>query len=200
MVINSMEDVLIEIYNIKNIEKIKILNFSLKKETNLDIIPSLIVIYDNGKSLILNERDKYFKTFVKKVTEVYNDEKDREISNNIDPFKLNKKIDISKHDEEILKNGLLTSINKEYEFYKDKKEYNESMFFKQDEIKSIFPILKYHIEDLFESNSIDISDNIKGYQDKYVTDCKIDSGYKKININYIKVTDNNYGFIKNNYY
>ena len=194
MIINSMEDILIEIYKIKNIEKIKILNLSLKNNTNIDIIPSLIITYDNGKSLVLNERDKYFKTFVKKVTEVYNDEKDKIISNNIDPFKLNNQIDISEHDRKILENGVLTSINKEYEFYKDKKSYLESMFFKNDEIKAVFDILKYHIEDLFNENNIDISEKINGYQDRYITECKIDNIYKKINLNYNKITDNNFYF------
>ena len=186
MTITSMDDILIKIYNIKNIEKIKILNFSLKKDSNIDVIPSLLVIYNNGKTLILNERDKYFKTFVKKVTEVYNDEKDRTESNNIDPFNLRKEIEISSHDKEILENGILANISKEYKFYEDKYEYDESLFFTEDEIKTLFPILKYHLEDFFKSNGLEISNNFKGYQNRYFTETKIDGLLKKISFNYIK--------------
>ncbi len=194
MTITSMDDNLIKIYSIKNIEKIKIINFSLKKDSNIDVIPSLLVTYNNGKTLILNERDKYFKTFVKKVTEVYNEEKDRTESNNIDPFKLNKEIEISSHDKEILENGILTNISKEYKFYEDKYEYDESLFFTEDEVKTLFPILKYHLEDFFKSNGLEINDNFKGYQNRYFTETKIDGLLKKISFNYIKISDNRYKF------
>ena len=68
----GMDSIMIDIYNIRNIENINIYDIVSPGSSELDIIPSMLVIYDGGKTINLCSRDKYFDTFVRKVIEVYN--------------------------------------------------------------------------------------------------------------------------------
>ena len=105
MQIQGMDQLLIEIQNIRNIESISIDDFLY---TTGDLVPLLTVIYDKGKTIMLSSKEKYFDTLVKKVVEIYNDEKDNILEDSItDPFKLRRRISIDEHTKEILNNGSL---------------------------------------------------------------------------------------------
>ena len=79
MRVNKMDDILMQIYDIKNIEEVWIydLSSSISVDNRLPIIPSLYVSYDGGKVINLCNKDKYFDVLFKKVREVYSVEKDR---------------------------------------------------------------------------------------------------------------------------
>ena len=135
MQIYGMEKTLIDIQNIRNITSI-ILNdflYSDNKSEKMELIPILSVYYNGGQSIVLTSRDKYFDTFVKKVTEVYNDEKNNIIEDSLtDPFKLRSHIVIDEHTKEVLEKGTLTNINDIYKDYSNKYSYDNSLLFQKD--------------------------------------------------------------------
>lgn len=71
----GMDNLMIDIYNIRNIEVVNIYDIMVPGTNKMDVIPSMLVIYDGGKTINLCSRDKYFNMLVRKVIEVYNDEK-----------------------------------------------------------------------------------------------------------------------------
>jgi len=73
----AMDDVLLYIYSIHNIESIKLYDMVLTENDKLLVMPALLVYFDHGKVLNLCPKDKYFRTFVKKVVQVYHEEKDK---------------------------------------------------------------------------------------------------------------------------
>ena len=70
--INKEDKTLIDIYNIKDIEVIHFQDLVPvnQNESKRKILPSLFIIYDGGKYMLLSEKDKYFDIFVKKVYQV----------------------------------------------------------------------------------------------------------------------------------
>ena len=92
----GMDPTLVEIYNIRNIESIKLWDLVSNDEDNKrTVIPAFMVIYDGGKQLNLCAKDKYFDVFVKKITEVYKDEKNNILEDALtDPFGLSRHIEI----------------------------------------------------------------------------------------------------------
>ena len=65
-----------QIYSIKNLDLIYIFatDSILNNETNKYI--GAKVVYDNKKTLTFDYTDKYFEKYIKKILEVYNNEKD----------------------------------------------------------------------------------------------------------------------------
>ena len=91
MQIYGMEKTLIDIQNIRNLTSIQLSGFMYSDDSSnkMELIPVLSITYDGGLSMILSARDKYFDSFVKKVTEVYNDEKNNILEDSLtDPFRL----------------------------------------------------------------------------------------------------------------
>ncbi len=198
MQVYGISDTLIKIYNIRNIESINIDNLRVVSSSKIELIPLLTVYYDHGKMLSLSSREKYFYSFVKKVTEVYNDEKNNIIEDKLtDPFKMRGTIKIDNHTKNILENGKLTELNSIYEFYNDKFSYDNSLLFQIDEVKLLFPIIKYHIEDLFNKTNkkVILNNDIQGYRDSFISYASVNGLNKVINILFSRNSDNDYTFI-----
>lgn len=197
MIIYGMEDMLINIQNIKNLTSVKLGSFMYSSEETgkMELVPILSVTYEGGKTLSLSSKEKYFDSFVKKVTEVYNDEKDNIIEDSLtDPFRLRSHILIDEHTRKVLESGSLRNINGIYSSYDDKYSYNNSLLFQKDEFKLLFPIIKYHLENLFSktSTNVKILDTIQGYRDNFLLKANIDGVEIVINISYFKENDNKY--------
>lgn len=199
MQISFMDKLLIDIYNIRNIESIDISDIVLSshKNTKSLIIPSLMVIYDGGRIINLCSRDDYFDIFVKKVTQVYHDELANIHEDSLmDPFGQHRRIKIDEHAKEILESGILTNKNKIYEFYNEKESYNDSLLNNKDNFTLLLPIIKYHLKELLEymDTKINYSNRFTGYRNRYVLFSKINNITNKLLINYKKVDDNIYSF------
>lgn len=195
MQVNVMDKILIDIYNIRNIESVSITDLALNSSDKLLIISSLIVVYDGGKMLNLCAKDKYFDELVKKVVEVYNDEKDNILEDDlINPFQLHTQIEIDEHTKKILESGKLLNKNEIYKFYDKKDSYKESLLFFKDEVNLLLPIIKYHVEEFFTmTDKVVIIDGIlKGYRDIYAIDSKIDGIDKVLTLFFNKIDDNVY--------
>jgi len=164
------DEELIKIYNIRNIESIKLTDLVQSYDNKRIIVPSLLVVYDNGKVLNLCSRDKYFDVFVKKVRQVYNDEKENILEDSLtDPFNMSRTIDIDDRTKKIL-DGELEFKNELYSFYENKKYYTESLIFEIDEVKMMLNIVKYHLKEMFSKTDITLNFNnqISGYKTNYV--------------------------------
>jgi len=190
MAIEVMDSLLIKIYGIKDIEEIHITDLvPSSREGKLDVLPSLFIMYDGGKYLSLCSQDKYFDVFVRKVFQVYNLEKDREIVDpRFNPFGTRTKIRIDDYSKSILESGELTLINEIYRFYDNKKSYENNLLFQEDEFRILLPIIKYHLKQLFDCTDRVItldSNNINGYRSNYTLDYKIDGIDDLLLINYV---------------
>ena len=177
--LNGMDDILVQIYSIKNIEEVSFTDLvptpMARKQFN--ILPSLYVKYDGGKYLNLCSKDKYFDIFVKKVYEVSSKEKDKVFEDTrFGPFSRQKGIIIDDKTKSILDSGDLTKVNELYKSYNYKKSYDNSLLFQIDEVKLLLPIFKYHIKQLFDQTDLVITFNdneLSGYRNKYSINCKV---------------------------
>lgn len=194
--IYEMDKTLMLIYGIKNIEEI---SFSDLLPTPLpgkqfNVLPSLYVKFDGGKYLNLCSKDKYFDIFVKKVFEVYQKEKDREIiDTRFGPFSSVSKIRIDEKTKKILESGDLTKINEVYKMYDEKKSYDDSLLFQIDELRVILPIFKYHIKQLFDNTDLVINfenNYLNGYRNKYTINCKINGIDEKLLLSFERINSN----------
>lgn len=191
----SMDNLVIDIYNIRNIEYINISDILIPNSSKMEVIPSLFINYDGGKTINLCSRDKYFDTFVRKVVEVYNDEKNNILEDNLtDPFRMRRTIQIDKHTKDILERGTLTEINDLYKFYSDKSKYNNSLLFVSDEFVQLIPIIKYHIKELFVQTDkhVEFEDKIMGYTNNFMFSGNVDGIFKYFPVIFDKVNDNEY--------
>lgn len=189
----GMDSELINIQNIRNLESIRYTEHLLSK----GLIPILQITYDGGKYMILSSTDKYFYSFVKKVIDVYNLEKNSIVDDSLtDPFRIRNKIDIDSKTEKVLESGILTDINSLYSFYKDKHAYNKSLIYQIDEVKSLLPMLIYHLEDFLTSFIVKstFDTNISGYKDNYTLNAQIDGLEKYIGISFDEINENEYDF------
>ena len=196
MQIYYTDKLLIDINNIKNLQAVWLENITQAKINNKFIYyPSLCISYDGGKFLSLMYNEKYFDSFVKKVTEVYNDEKDNVYEDKLlDPFNLHSKINIDDYTKEVLEKGYLSNLNELYKFYENKFSYNNSLLFENNELEFIMPIIKYHLEDFFKHTDtvFKMNDSIYGYRTLYNTNAIIDGKEKTILLNYNKENENEY--------
>ncbi len=192
----GMDPTLVEIYNIRNIESIKLWDLVSHDESNKRIvIPAFMVIYDGGKQLNLCAKDKYFDIFVKKITEVYRDEKNNILEDALtDPFGLSRHIEIDDFTKSVLESGDLTVANEIYGFYKDKERYEGSLFYQVDEVKSLVKIIQYHIKRLFANTdrNVNFNDEFSGYRNNYVMSGQIDGIDQYFPFTFQKVDSNHY--------
>lgn len=190
----GMEPDLVDIYNIRNLETIKIWEMVSMSSGQDMIVPAILITYDGGKSLNLCAKDKHFDTYVKKVFQVYSDEKDNILEDALsNPFRTNKGIDIDEKTKRILDSGKLESINEVYSFYQNKDSFDTSLTFQIDEVKSLIDIVKYHIMRLFSfTNKVIVFDNeeITGYRTNYAITGTIDGVDRTFPFSFDK-TDNN---------
>ena len=108
----GMDPSLVQIYNIRNLESVKVWDLVQNEIGKRVIVPAILIIYDGGKQLNLCAKDKYFDIYVKKVVEVYKDEKDNILEDNLtDPFRLKSRIDIDDNTKKIFESGNLEKIN-----------------------------------------------------------------------------------------
>jgi len=198
---HRMDAVFIDIYNIRNLTDVKISDVSSRHVDNKTIvIPALTVIYDNGKILSLTAEEKYFTTFVKKVVEVYNDEENNILENNLtDPFGIRRTINIDENTRRILRSGKLENINELYKFYENKCSYESSLLFQVDEVKLLIEMVKYHVSKFLSNSDINISfnDKLMGYKGHYTLEGNVNGIDKIFKINFYKISDNKYKFMIN---
>ena len=197
MIIYGMENMFIDIQNIRNLTSVSLGSFKYSNEESgkMELIPVLSITYENGKTLTLSSKDKYFDSFVKKVTEVYNDEKNNIVEDSLtDPFRLRSHILIDEHTKEVLESGTLRNVHEIYSSYENKYSYHNSLLFQKDEFKLLVPIIKYHIEDFFErtSKSVKFYNGIEGYRENFILKAYVDGHEKVINVLYHKVDENEY--------
>lgn len=194
MQVQTMDPLLIEIYNIRNLESIKLYDMVIGDSNNTLIVPALLVYYD-GKSLNLCAKDNFFTVFAKKVAQVYQDEKDLVMEDGLtDPFHLSSGIDIDEHSKSILTSGKLENIHEMYKFYDGKDFYDGSLLFQKDEVNLILPIIKYHIQKFLSitEKSVSFDDKFDGYRDNYTLTGTINGVSTTFPFVYDKISDNYY--------
>ena len=137
--------------NISSIEYMDIVQDIGVEDTK--IYPGFMVLFDNGSYLYLTSYDSYFDLFVKRLREVYLQEKDRIVEHTIMG---DRGIQIDDFTKNLLLNGELECVSDFYQFYQDKEGYSKRLLFEEDEVKALFPIIQYHLEMFLEKldNSI----------------------------------------------
>lgn len=186
-----------KIYKIKNIESISIKDIVQSVSEAIYVIPMLIVTYDGNKSMALCSRDKYFDEFVKKVTEVYKDEKDNIYEDGLtDPFGFRKSIRIDEHSKQILESKELLDVRSMYEHYDNLDSYDESLLFQSDEVETLMPIVQYHLTRFLEftDTSLKVDPSISGYRNRYAMNGSLNGFEKFFPFLYTKASDNHYLF------
>ena len=182
MTYNVMDPVLIEIYGIKDLNFVKFYDLTLSESNKQIIVPSLLISYGNGKYLNMSVKEKYFDVYVKKVIEVYNEEKE------------NNTVSVDERSKLILENGRLSNEEKITSFYDGKDSYDNSLIFQSDEIKSIMDIIRYEIKSFgeFANLNMSLSDNFRGYRTNYVMEASINGIFTYLLVQYDKIDDNHY--------
>lgn len=195
MQFRTMDEVLIQIYNIRNLESVKLYDMVLNDTNKLSVVPALLVYYDGGKSLNLCSKDKHFTTFAKKVVQVYKDEKENILEDSLtDPFHLNSGIDIDSHSKDVIENGTLGNIHSLYKFYDEKESFSGSLLFQKDEVNLLLPIIQYHIDRFLSitEKTVSLEDSLDGYRDNYTINGTVDGVPSIFPLVYDKVDDNTY--------
>lgn len=190
-----MDKTLIDIYNIRNIESVQVWNLMSSKESKMLVVPCVTIMYDGGKYLSLCAKDKYFDVYVRKVVEVYNDEKDNILEDSLtNPFGLRKGIDIDEHTKKILGSGELEQISSIYQFYDGKESYENTLLFSIDEARLLLPIIRYHVQKLFGTTDqiVFVEDVLTGYRDCYTLFAKVNGIDTNISLHFVKVDDKTY--------
>ena len=195
MLIETMDPMLIKIYEIKDIEEICFSDLAPSTVgSKFSVLPNLLIIYDGGKYLSLCSQDKYFDVFVKKVFQVYNLEKDRVIEDpDFDPFGHYTRLKIDERTKQILESGDLVKVNEIYSFYDDKKSYQNSLLFQSDELRLLLPMIKYHLKQIFDCTDRVItleSDVVNGYRNNYSINYKLDGMDDILMFNFVSHNNN----------
>lgn len=141
------EKELLEIKQIKNIESIKLEDiYQPIVNGKRYLVPGFIITYGEPSKIVFwTTQDKYFEEFVRKVKEVYLEEKDQVIREGI----MGKEyIRIDPLSKNILLNGNLEKLEGLYEHYKGQEGYNESLLFEEDHLKAKTSIIEYHLQEV----------------------------------------------------
>jgi len=195
MIYNKQDPMLNDIFAIKNLEFIKFYDLSLsgdkESEKKTMMVPALVISYNGGTIMNLSMMDKHFDTFVNKVLEVYNEEKNREVDD--DPFDTSK-IDIDEHSQKILDNCDIVNKSIYTERYENMDSYDNSMMFECDEIRNIIDIVRYEIKSFgeFANLNINLLDGIRGYRTNYILEANINDIFTYLLVHYDKIDENNY--------
>lgn len=197
MKINRTSDELIKINKIKNIRSItfKDLYETRAKEKNI-IMPGFMILSDEG-FMYLTSGDEYFEDFVRKIREIYNEEKDETYE---DGILGKKKLEIDPLAKSLLENGHVSNTSDLYSFYKEKTSYQESLLFERDRLKSFRGIILYHLKEtmkLFNKTLTDVrlSNGMNGI---YYLRCKINNEPQILPITYQQSSDNLYQIVVGN--
>ena len=119
------------------------------------IYPGFLVLYGASKYLFLATFDSHFEEFVRRLREVYLEEKDNIVSDGImGP----QKIKISDTTKKVLLSGELEKTSIFYEKFKNEEGYTDSLLFEEDELHSIFPIFEYHLRSILKRFDITMGD------------------------------------------
>lgn len=197
MQIYGMDPELVSIYNIRNLESIKIWDLVTSSPTKMIVLPAILISYDGGKFFHLCSKDKYYDVYVKKVMEVYHDEKNNILEDALtDPFRLRNTIVIDERSLSILESGELKRKSEVYAFYVGKDSYNQSLCFQRDEVAAFMPILIYHLERLFTFTDrvVSIDGELNGYRENYILNGKVDGIDTIFPFTYEKVSSDEYIF------
>ena len=156
MQIKHYSNLEMEIQKLKDIRMIQYEDLYVKGYTGkAKILPGFFVLYGNHEMLFLNTNDKGFPQFVKKLREVYLEEKDHIIQESIlGP----QKIQIDDLTKEILLSKDLEGIDSLYKDYYEEDGYSDSLFFQEDEFSNIFPIVEYHLRNMLKNISVELGD------------------------------------------
>ena len=195
MIFDFMDPELKEINRIKDIEFIKIYDLTTNDKDKIILLPALMVSYDNGKIINLSIKDKYFKEFVNKVIQVYNNEKRNVIENDsTSPLLIKREIDVDPRTKTILDNANFDAKESLTSFYRNKDGFDNSLMYEQDEIKSIIDIIRFAIMDFakFANLNVELRDNIKGYQTNYIIEANINGLFNYLLVHYDKKGNDDY--------
>ena len=203
MKIDKMDNLLIEINSLKNIRSIKYNDLYLTMNNKISILPSIIVFYDNMKCINLCINDKYFYELLRKVKEIYLEEKEKETKDIYGKSfysSLNLKIEIDPLTKLMLEESNLDELIKSYSFYDKDKSYNESLLFTTDEINTLLPIVKYNIKETLKQfdKTIVFNEKYDGYRNKLSFNTSLDGLFHPLLVDFNKKSFNNYEFIINN--
>ena len=157
---------LIEINQIKELVSITYRDLLIPngRKSNM-VVPGFMVFYGTpAKYLYMTALDPYFNEFVAKLREVYIEEKDHVIH---DELFGDLHIDIDNTTRELLLSGELDKTNYGYEEYCNKESYNESLLMEEDVLKALFPIIYYHLKESLKRfditiNNLELSHGING--------------------------------------
>lgn len=197
MQVYGMDPELVAIYNIRDLTSIKIWDLISDFNSKRLILPAILITYGNNQSLNLCSKDKYYDVYVKKVREVYQDEKNNILEDALtDPFRLRSHIDIDARSLRILESGELEQRNDVYAFYQGKDSFRQSLSFEKDEVETFVPILKYHLERLFALTDkvVSIGDELSGYRENYILSGKVDGIDTIFPFTYERVNNNEFNF------
>ncbi len=200
MIFNKMDDTLMKIYEIKDIEEINFTDLTPANitESKLVVVPCIYVRYDGGKFLNLCINDKYFDVYIKRIIEVYNEEKDKVIQDDeFNPFG-QKTIKIDEKSKRLLESDILTKINEIYKLYENKKSYDNNLLVQKDEFELLLPLIIYHLKKLLDYTDLNITFNddivVNGYRNNYTINCKIDGIDEILYIRFNKKSEFEYSF------
>lgn len=196
MQVYGMEPELVTIYNIRNLESVKLWDLESARGPKRTIIPAILITYDGGKHLNICATEKYFDIYVKKVAQVYKDEKNNILEDALtDPFRIHSRIDIDDFTKSVLESESLEQVSDIYSFYNGKESFDTSFFFQIDEVKSLVDILKYHMAKLFSfTNKVVLFNNseLTGFRNNYCLTGQVDGIETTFPIVYEKLDNNKY--------
>ncbi|MBQ3307424.1 MAG: hypothetical protein IJG68_04450 [Bacilli bacterium] len=145
MHIQTKDDQYLEIQQMKDLISIDYQDlFITTSKEKVRILPGFLAFYGNGKSLFLTSRDPYFEVFVKRLKEVYQEEKDNIVREEIMG---SKGILIDDFAKQLLLSGELECTSNWYQYYQGKDGYQDSLFFEEDQVAAFFPIIEYHLRE-----------------------------------------------------
>ena len=195
LILQGMDPMLVRIQEIKDIEEIGFKDLTQSSlGDKVTVLPSLFVAYDGGKYLDLCSKDKYFDVFVRKVFQVYNNEKGRVIVDPVfDPFGRKKNLKIDERTKAILESGDLTKVNEIYGFYDGKKSYSNSLLFQSDTLELLLPLIKYHLKKIFDYTDRVVTFDgqmFNGFRNNYGLEFEVDGLDDMLLINFLNEDGN----------
>ena len=148
------EDRLLEISQIKDIERISFQDIFATEGHTPVILPGFIITYgDKNTMLFLTAQDKFFEEYVRKIREVYLEEKDHVIREGI----MGKQyIHIDDLSRQMLLNGDLDNVDGIYKHYDGEESYKESLLFEEDRLTAQLPIIEYHLREIAKTFGLTI--------------------------------------------
>ena len=149
-------DQLMEIRQIKELSSVEYRDLYFANPSGKQkLVPGFLITYGPTNTILyLTSVDPYFDEYVKKIREVYLEEKDHVIGEGI----MGKQyIQIDTQTKNMLLNGELENTSKLYEEYAKEYSYPESLLMEEDQLKALFPIIEYHLKETLKRWEININ-------------------------------------------